>query len=52
MKNKVTKISTVTRKDWEMNPSKYEQLRNSVLEYIVNSEPKFNLHITVSNKPF
>jgi len=52
MKNRITKISTTTRKEWEKNRSKYEQIRDSVLEHIVNSEPKFNLHNTISNKPF
>jgi hypothetical protein len=46
------KISTITKKAWEANPVKYNEMRNQSLETIVNSKPNMNVRILVANKPF
>jgi hypothetical protein len=52
MKQVLSKISTITRKAREANPVKYNELRDQTLDIIVNSKPKMNVRILVSNRPF
>lgn len=50
--NVISKISTITRKIWEANPEQYNKVRNTTLRQIAESNPKMNVRVIVSEKPF
>lgn len=52
MKQVLSKISTITRKSWEANPSKYQQGRDENIKTIVDSNPLFNVTVKIADKPF
>lgn len=50
--NKITKISTIYRKEREANPEKFQEQRNSFLDVIVRSRPKMNVSVIITKKSF
>lgn len=49
---KLAKISTIVKKNRLQYPERYKDFRDECLEKIVKSDPKMNIHVTISNKPF
>ena len=52
MKNLIKKESTLYKKARAANAPAFEKQRNEFLETIVNSKPRFNVRVTVTQKPF
>jgi len=50
--NKITKISTIYKRQRVESPEKFENERDKFLEVVVNSKPKMNVTIVISKKPF
>jgi len=52
MPNVLRKVSTLTRKAWIANPARYNEIRDKSLTAILESNPRMNVHVVISKKPF
>lgn len=50
--NKITKTSTIYKRQRAESPEKFENERDKFLEVMVNSRPKMNVTINISRKIF
>lgn len=50
--SKITKVSTLYRKERENNTVRFEAQRNEFLDRIVNSKPRMNVKVVITKKPF
>lgn len=50
--NIIKKVSTLYKSERQCNPVKFETQRNEFLKIILNSKPRYNVRVVISEKPF